>query len=235
MTPRSARGLVALAIIFASVGAGFWLHAVWTTRRGAVVAVSPPLNAADALQAAFVTVAERVRPAVVHIGTVQVARARRPPASPGPFADDPLLKEFFDQFFGPRTPGNRGEFHQPGLGSGVIVDRRGYVLTNFHVIKGADAVIVRLSSKREYRGRIVGTDTKTDLAAPSATPTRFASASGPSRSAIRSGSTRRSPSGSSARPGAPTSASPAMRTSSRPTPRSIRATPAGRSSTCVLR
>src|SRR3989475_8257054 len=135
-----------------------------TTRGGPEPSVAHPLNTADALQAAFVTVAERVRPAVVHIGTVQVARARRPSASPGPFADDPLLKEFFDQFFGPRSPGNRGEFHQPGLGSGVIVDSRGYVLTNFHVIKGADGVIVRLSSKREYRGRIVGTDAKTDLA-----------------------------------------------------------------------
>src|SRR5438309_10022185 len=163
MTLRSARGLVALAVVFASIGAGFWLHAIWTTRRGPEPSVAHPLNTADALQAAFVTVAERVRPAVVHIGTVQVARARRPSASPGPFADDPLLKEFFDQFFGPRSPGNRGEFHQPGLGSGVIVDSRGYVLTNFHVIKGADGVIVRLSSKREYRGRIVGTDAKTDL------------------------------------------------------------------------
>src|SRR6266571_2731770 len=164
MTLRSARGLLALAVVFASIGAGFWLHAIWTTRRGPEPSVAHPLNTADALQAAFVTVAERVRPAVVHIGTVQVARARRPSASPGPFADDPLLKEFFDQFFGPRSPGNRGEFHQPGLGSGVIVDSRGYVLTNFHVIKGADGVIVRLSSKREYRGRIVGTDPKTDLA-----------------------------------------------------------------------
>src|SRR6059058_2057275 len=164
MTLRSARGLVALAVVFASIGSGFWLHAIWTTRRGPEPSVAHPLNTADALQAAFVTVAERVRPAVVHIGTVQVARARRPSAAPGPFADDPLLKEFFDQFFGPRSPGNRGEFHQPGLGSGVIVDSRGYVLTNFHVIKGADGVIVRLSSKREYRGRIVGTDAKTDLA-----------------------------------------------------------------------
>src|SRR5215510_8358881 len=150
MTLKTARGLVALAIVFASVGAGFWLHAFWTSRRGPEVSVAHSENTADALQAAFVT--------------VQVARARRPPASPGPFADDPLLKEFFDQFFGPRSPGNRGEFHQPGLGSGVIVDSRGYVLTNFHVIKGADGVIVRLSSKREYRGRIIGTDTKTDLA-----------------------------------------------------------------------
>jgi Do/DeqQ family serine protease len=121
------------------------------------------MTTADALQAAFVTVAERVRPAVVHIGTVQVARSRRPQTAPGPPTDDPFLKDFFDQFFG-RGPGPRGEFHQPGLGSGVIVDKRGYVLTNFHVIKGADAVTVRLSSKKEYRGRIVGTDPKTDLA-----------------------------------------------------------------------
>jgi Do/DeqQ family serine protease len=95
---------------------------------------------------------------------VQLARAKRPPVAPGPYADDPFLKDFFDQFFGPRSPGPRGEFHQPGLGSGVILDKRGYVLTNFHVIKGADAVTVRLSSKREYRGRIIGTDPKTDIA-----------------------------------------------------------------------
>jgi Do/DeqQ family serine protease len=111
-----------------------------------------------------VAVAERVRPAVVHVGTVQVARLRRPPGAPPPSTEDPLLKEFFDQFFGPRGPQQRGEFHQPGLGSGVIIDKRGYVLTNFHVIRGADAVTVRLSSKQEYRGRIVGTDPKTDLA-----------------------------------------------------------------------
>src|SRR3989475_7696913 len=165
MAPKSARTVLLASALFAFLGGGFWLHAFLTAPPLAGGPASfGPANAADALQAAFVTVAERVRPAVVHIGTVQVARARRPSASPGPFADDPLLKEFFDQFFGPRSPGNRGEFHQPGLGSGVIVDSRGYVLTNFHVIKGADGVIVRLSSKREYRGRIVGTDAKTDLA-----------------------------------------------------------------------
>src|SRR6266571_2540420 len=163
MTLRSARGLVALAVVFASIGAGFWLHAIWTTRRGAEPSVAHPLNTADALQAAFVSVAERVRPAVVHIGTVQVARGQRPEMGPGP-SQDPFFKDFFDQFFG-RTPGApRGEFRQPGLGSGVIIDKRGYVLTNFHVIRGADAVTVRLSSKQEYRGRIVGTDPKTDLA-----------------------------------------------------------------------
>src|SRR5262249_59464390 len=94
------------------------------------------------------------RPAVVHIGTVQVARTRRPPMVPGPFSDDPLLKDFFDQFFGPRGPGRREEFHQPGLGSGVIIDKRGYVLTNHHVVRGADGVLVRLASKGERQGPV---------------------------------------------------------------------------------
>jgi Do/DeqQ family serine protease len=160
-----ARRLLLIAVILVCISAGFWLHAFWSTiRLPALAGPATPTSTADALQAAFVGVAQRVRPAVVHIGTVQVARSRRPPITPGPFADDPFFKDFFDQFFGPRTPGSPGEFRQPGLGSGVIVDRRGYVLTNFHVIKGADAVTVRLSSKREYRGRIVGTDGKTDLA-----------------------------------------------------------------------
>src|SRR5438477_6978056 len=150
--------------VFACVGAGFWAHALWYGGRSAQVTTPSPLNTADALQAAFVNVAERVRPAVVHIGTVQVAKGQRPQLGPGPNAQDPFFKDFFDQFFG-RTPGApRGEFRQPGLGSGVIIDKRGYVLTNFHVIRGADAVTVRLSSKQEYRGRTAGVDPKTDLA-----------------------------------------------------------------------
>jgi len=150
--------------IFACLGTGFWAHALWIgTRGGPAVSAPSPIITADALQAAFVSVAERVRPAVVHVGTVQVARGQRPEMGPG-YSQDPFFKDFFDQFFG-RTPGGpRGEFRQPGLGSGVIIDKRGYVLTNFHVIRGADAVTVRLSSKQEYRGRTVGVDPKTDLA-----------------------------------------------------------------------
>jgi Do/DeqQ family serine protease len=165
MMLRTARALVILSGIFACVGAGFWAHAFWSARRPASVAPgASPVLTADALQAAFVSVAERVRPAVVHVGTVLVAKGQRPQINPGPFADDPFFKDFFDQFFGRSPGGPRGEFRQPGLGSGVIIDKRGYVLTNFHVIRGADAVTVRLSSKQEYRGRTVGADSKTDLA-----------------------------------------------------------------------
>src|SRR5881296_1978585 len=163
MAPNSARTVLLASVFFAFLGGGFWLHALLMGPAPAARSAPPAsTNAAEALQSAIVSVAERVRPAVVHIGTVQVARLRRPPAL-GPFADDPAFKDFFDQFFG-RGPGRREEFHQPGLGSGVIIDKRGYVLTNLHVVRGADGVTVRLSSKEESRGRIVGTDAKTDLA-----------------------------------------------------------------------
>jgi Do/DeqQ family serine protease len=165
MTPQTARAAVVASALFAFAGAAFAIYA-WLGSPGvpARAQIPSPLGTADALQAAFVTVAERVRPAVVHLGTVQVARSRRPSVVPGPNADDPFFKDFFDQFFGRGGPGQREEFRTPGLGSGVIIDKRGYVLTNFHVVKGADGVTVRLSSKQEFRGRIIGSDPKTDIA-----------------------------------------------------------------------
>jgi Do/DeqQ family serine protease len=164
MTPQVARTVLLAGILFALAGLGFGLHGWLRGSRSTGSGASSPAATADALQAAFVAVAEQVRPAVVNIGTVQVARSRRAPAVPGPGADDPFFKDFFDQFFGRGGPGRREEFRQPGLGSGVIVDKRGYVLTNYHVIRGADSVIVKLSTKQEFQGRIVGTDGKTDLA-----------------------------------------------------------------------
>jgi len=165
MVPRAVRIALVGCALFAFLGAGFWIHALFFSRSAVTPATPAPApNAAEALQSAFVSVAEHVRPAVVHISPVQMARRRRPPVAPGPFAEDPLLKDFFDQFFGPRGPGRREEFHQPGLGSGVIIDKRGFVLTNNHVVRGADGVLLRLASKREYQGRIVGADVTTDLA-----------------------------------------------------------------------
>src|SRR5580765_474152 len=165
MVPSSVRIALAACALFAFLGAGFWIHALFFSRPSAIVAApTQPQNAAEALQSAFVSVAEHVRPAVVHISPVQVARRRRPPIAPGPYADDPAYKDFFDQFLGPRGPRQREEFQLPGLGSGVIIDKRGFVLTNNHVVRGADGVLLRLASKREYQGRIIGADVTTDLA-----------------------------------------------------------------------
>jgi len=165
MVPRSVRIALAACALFAFLGAGFWIHALFFSRLPSVPsAPAQAPNAAEALQSAFVSVAEHVRPAVVHISPVQVAKRRRPSIAPGPYGDDPMLKKFFDQFLGPPGQGRPDEFFTQGLGSGVIFDKRGYVLTNNHVVRGADGVLLRLASKREYQGRIVGADVTTDLA-----------------------------------------------------------------------
>ena len=161
MSFRTPGALLILAVVAVSGGGGYGLHALLGGRPSPTTpATLPP---AGGLQAAFVGVAEKVRPSVVNVGTVQIARPGKAP-SPGFFSEDPVFKDFFDRYFGPARPGTRGEFRLPSLGSGVIIDKRGDVLTNFHVVKGADGVTVRLSSNREYRGQIVGTDVKTDLA-----------------------------------------------------------------------
>ena len=164
MTSPIRRGVLVTLLVLASLGVGFGLHAALNGPPSGSRPVPSPggLATPDALQQAFTQVSEQVRPAVVNIGTVTLAKGRRP-LTPSPFSDDPLFKDFFDQFFG-GGQGPRGEFKQPSLGSGVIIDKQGLVLTNFHVVKGADEITVRLSSKKEYRGRVVGYDPKTDLA-----------------------------------------------------------------------
>jgi len=120
----------------------------------------------------FTEVAKAVTPAVVNITTViseKVADGRSMPDE---------LRERMEEFFGgpngpfgprgfrgPQGPGEPPRGHRGGgQGSGVIVSPDGYVLTNNHVIDGAREVTVTLPDKREFQGKIVGTDPKTDLA-----------------------------------------------------------------------
>ena len=160
------RAAVAVILLVAAAGGGYLLRDRLgrpAPREAVIPVAAPALSLPEALQQSFVGVAEHVRPAVVHLGTIQRAKMRRGPSLP-PGTDDPFFKDFFNQFFGAEGPAPRSEFRQPGLGSGVVIDKRGLVLTNFHVVKGADEIIIRLSDKREYRGQILGTDTKTDVA-----------------------------------------------------------------------
>src|SRR5215475_5698305 len=158
--------LVALLVAVAA-GAGYVLHGVFpgkmapgtASARASFGGASP----AESLQAAFVGVSEHLRPAVVNVGIIQKAHARRAPGPPQG-SDDPFFQDFFKQFFGQDSPSGAPEFRRPGLGSGVIFDKRGLILTNFHVIKGADEITVKMADKREYTGQVVGTDPKTDLA-----------------------------------------------------------------------
>ena len=160
-------GLIGFILVLASALTGYLVRdriTAGTPVPSAARAVAGPALP-ETLQATFVGVAQQLRPAVVNIGTVHRSKARRP-IGPQPGGDDPFFQDFFKQFFGTDAPGpgQRPEFRQPSLGSGVIIDKRGLVLTNYHVIKGADEISVRLSDKKEYRGKVLGVDPKTDLA-----------------------------------------------------------------------
>jgi serine protease Do len=114
----------------------------------------------DRLSEAFRAVALRVKPAVVAVGVSQTVEA------PGaPFGPD----EFFRRFFGlePDEDNGRGgkrRFQRQGLGSGVIVDAEGYILTNNHVVAEADEINVRLADGRDFKAKVIGTDPPTDIA-----------------------------------------------------------------------
>jgi serine protease Do len=100
-------------------------------------------------------VVEAVRPAVVNISTTRTVKVQD---NLGPFMEDPFFRRFFGDRF--RMPKER---KSASLGSGVIVDSKGYILTANHVIQGADEIKVTLSDKREFKGKIVGQDAMTDV------------------------------------------------------------------------
>jgi serine protease Do len=103
-------------------------------------------------------VAGAVKPAVVNIASTKTVHMR---GMNSPF-DDPFFRQFFgDQL---RQYNQPRDYKQSGMGSGVIVEKNGYILTNNHVIKDADDIKVRLSDKRVFKGKIVGADPKTDVA-----------------------------------------------------------------------
>ncbi|NWF75002.1 MAG: DegQ family serine endoprotease [Nitrospirae bacterium] len=113
------------------------------------------INVLSRIGEATAEIVEAVRPAVVNISTTRTIKVRE---KINPFFDDPFFRRFFgDQF---RTPKER---KAANLGSGVIIDSRGYILTANHVIQGAEEIRVTLSDKREFKGKIIGTDAMTDI------------------------------------------------------------------------
>lgn len=109
--------------------------------------------------------AEKALPAVVHIKYLQNSKIQTVDVQDDPFGD------FFDPFGFFGNPGNRGsqkrKIQTPkreGAGSGVIISSDGYIVTNNHVVDGADELTVTLDDNREFSARIIGTDKKTDLA-----------------------------------------------------------------------
>jgi serine protease Do len=131
------------------------------------MAAPPPLTPAvvapaKALSDAYVAVAAHVKPAVVSVYSEKMVVRQEMPDFGFPFGDD-----FFNQFFGGsqrRQAPKEYKVPQRGMGSGMILDKAGHILTNYHVVKDVDQIKVRLADKREFKAEIVGTDPKTDVA-----------------------------------------------------------------------
>jgi len=97
---------------------------------------------------------------VVNVSTVQVRKAAE--SMPGPFNEEGPFKDFWERFFGGRIPGGRQR--QNSLGSGFIIDRDGTILTNYHVVDGAEKIVIKLSDGKNFDAKVIGRDPKTDIA-----------------------------------------------------------------------
>lgn len=103
----------------------------------------------------FVEIAKKQNPAVVNVSVkAKTQFSQRNFQSPDPF------KDFYEKFFGDQQ--NRRP--RRGMGSGFIIDKEGHILTNYHVVEGAEEIVVLLENDKEYTAKLIGSDSKTDIA-----------------------------------------------------------------------
>lgn len=102
--------------------------------------------------------AEKLRPAVVNISVTHLVKSG---GAPNPFSENDPFGDFWKKFYGENEP---KEYKKKGLGSGVIINKEGYIITNNHVIRKADDITVILHNKKQYQAKVIGTDMKTDIA-----------------------------------------------------------------------
>jgi len=151
-TFKFARHLVVIVMVGLLLGTGL---------SPATAAINAPVRM---VPQNFSALADTVSPAVVHIRVEKIVQGGGP--APGPFGMNPFgggeqPPDFFGHRFGPQR---QPEFRQPGMGSGFIIDRDGYIVTNNHVVDGADTITVVLKDETEYPAKVIGRDPVTDIA-----------------------------------------------------------------------
>jgi serine protease Do len=122
-----------------------------------------PALAAEDKPFSFSQLAREASPAVVNISAIKVFEGPQGMMMPymNPFGEENPFKDFFERFFGPQMP---KKYKQRSLGSGFIIDREGFILTNNHVVEKTEEIKVTLHNDSEYEAEVVGKDPKTDLA-----------------------------------------------------------------------
>ncbi|HEY4837144.1 MAG TPA: trypsin-like peptidase domain-containing protein, partial [Candidatus Acidoferrales bacterium] len=184
---RTRRGVAAL-LVAATLGVGILIGSVISDRAGAshatyenvkTLAVPDPVIMSNT----FSGIVTKVGPAVVNISSTQVMQApprvqmRRTPITPqgpgsqarpkggSPQGDDPSMDDFFNKFFDGNPDQGDEDRSERSLGSGIIVDSKGFILTNNHVVDQATRVQVTLEGDpTKYEAKVVGVDVETDLA-----------------------------------------------------------------------
>jgi serine protease Do len=136
--------------------AGFTAAAVLDPVSAPAAQITPGLQG---MPCSFSSLAKQASPSVVNISTVKVIKGRG--QIPLPFGPDDPFRDFFERFFRDQMP---RDYRQQSLGTGFIIDREGYILTNNHVVEKADEIKVRLADEEDFTARIVGRDSKTDIA-----------------------------------------------------------------------
>lgn len=162
------RALWAAAAIALATGGLSWSIADASKPKVSVKVDQQPITReAAGYGASYAPVVKQVAPAVVQVQVTQRSR-NAPQADLPPFFNDPMWRRFFGEQFGEQGRGrSQPNFRRPpqeGMGSGVIVSADGYVLTNNHVVTGADVIKVTLNDRREFTAKVVGTDPQSDLA-----------------------------------------------------------------------
>ncbi len=146
-----------LATLASATIGSFALAALLFRGSGPSVVMATNSSAGDARLPPFSSIARKAMPAVVNISTTTQKNLRGGTSFGGL---DPL-EDFFNRLFGEVVP---REAPQHSLGSGILITKDGEILTNYHVVRNADAINVKLSDQTEHEARIVGKDEKTDLA-----------------------------------------------------------------------
>ena len=166
------RNRIAIPLVLAVAGLSFWIGMMVSsssrinTDMPALTKEALAQNSADPARDSqvFVSLAEKLMPATVNISTSTAPKRKMQQYHN--FQGDERLREFFgDDFFErffDQMP--QGDTPSKSLGSGFIIDKEGYIITNNHVIEGADEIRVKLSDQEEFEATIVGKDKKTDIA-----------------------------------------------------------------------
>ncbi len=147
----------ALLLIVMLLGTGLLAQVLFPSESSAAApAISrQSIESLTTIGKAMAEISAAVKPAIVNISTTRTVKV------PGndPFAEDP----FFRHFFGDNLRRQPKEQKSAALGSGVLVSSDGYIITNYHVVKDADEIKVLLADKREFSGKVIGSDPKTEI------------------------------------------------------------------------